>query len=1623
MGPSVLDTVEDLRNIQQSLWELHKLLTDLPDDMLEDSRDSSSPELECSNCSNQNASSSPQCKWTQEWSDHAHPPSHAQIYDVDFDQASHDQYAYEDDGNLLPHTWNQNHPFAQERYPCTSVGSDKCTENSDFSTGSEAQPFPEGSDNHVNFKGEEGYRRELNHEVQNTRHQFQNVNSEVNDQGSNQHQVRYKPHHAVHQPKVFHSQAAQQDQFGLLQREFLDSTQQNADRERSTQLQILNKAQQRQIEDLERKLEDSRRNMRYLEHQFAIVKDEKDGLTVSYKESSRLVEDAKEREVQMQHKLQAVEQQVQLLRERDQENLKKQRLADAAVDSMKQQMLELCRSDTLSKSREQHDRDLAVMKEQHEVALLALQQKLDSTSQALSEQFDVGQKLREQVKLLERQREEEHLERAKVVNSLSQRLEESQHQCAKLLQTNTVQEMSQMQIKLQQAQAAKALSENMSKVLQEDLADLKEQITLYESAVKHSVITLDLSSELENHLSESCMDLGLKKTNRKNGTLHRTALAHLSDSKLPKDEALKLLQVEMQRCLGCLKGKRRKISQLQEELQHRQTRVDELQTQLEEVKLRSSVKAKHSDWNGDSQKELTRLQEDKRHLMEQVELLENKNKELKQSEEKLKSVNSELCSKMREMIQELDQEKQEAAERSERINQQYRDDVVNRVRTELLVEHEAQTEQLTAQHRQQIEQLQNQLSEVSDKMLAVQECYISVCKEKSLLEETVHNREKEETSIKKETEEKLRRELEAQHQASITQLKAVWSKEKETEVQQQVDSCVASTEAKWKHELEKREKTWLQRLEEASKEGKRQLTEAACQTDKFEVRVEDLDSRLRAQKQQVLLEADKEQCRAVEEARRHLQRELEEKHLEDMAKQVEGAVTRAYNRWIEDLPSLPEYQTLLQSEKEKWEELQERVTNQKVSQALREAEELRGRSQQEDLCPGVQGVEELQVELAALRSQLEQLTREQAALLRAELAGARAAWNREKQQEVSSIQVRSKQTYQTKLQEERRQLEQALQQAREDADLQRKELLLQMEAKVQQTARAREEEWRCQRRQMREEFIAELQTALEQVQNQVLGPDETEEQTSGSTSEVTLTHIIKASCREMVNRAAAEAKRECSKMSEEQMSQVSAGTPGQRVMETNKMNSAAQRKEQPRCSRGCSEMFSKLQKKNQELQRHLEKTCRQLQLSVREHKAATQHLKDQHERSLQKVKEEHQQQLEEVKKAKESSGSSDHHLQQGLEEMKQQYLVTVEKIRGDMLRYLQESRERAAEMIRIEVQRERRDTARQMRRYYLTCLQELLEDGGKTTGQEALIVLNLLPFSSIAPPADCIDLFVSCRAEKKIMNAASKLAAMAKVLETPVKSKSGKNHSSPSCAAAGAVTSRNSGFSKNLAALTEPLETHRDRTASDSGQNCTPTVRTKLVSHRDPPRSQENVVDKGQQSQTSSHTILTPHKSCPQTATQTHVDFVSLSVRGRDLEWHMQGSDSNKESGRQNKPFLVQEAPVREEKPSDWSVVSSDSNVVSRLSYLGRKVEPVRPFSVSAGSPNGIREFGGLTPDASDLTVYKDIPTTEPLPKSSNREPIPGSECEAELGGSRPPFSELRRQQDSGFDSPFYQQH
>lgn len=126
----------------------------------------------------------------------------------------------------------------------------------------------------------------------------------------------------------------------------------------------------------------------------------------------------------------------------------------------------------------------------------------------------------------------------------------------------SVQEMSQIQIKLQQTQSSLNICECMNKALQvsdtvlyfvcphglldiqnlysshnkcilfcgyvfffipqEELNELKGQITLYESAVKLGAVSFESNKDVENQLSESYIDLGIKKSNWKHThTNHR----------------------------------------------------------------------------------------------------------------------------------------------------------------------------------------------------------------------------------------------------------------------------------------------------------------------------------------------------------------------------------------------------------------------------------------------------------------------------------------------------------------------------------------------------------------------------------------------------------------------------------------------------------------------------------------------------------------------------------------------------------------------------------------------------------------------------------------------------------------------------------------------------------------------------------------------------------------------------------------------------------------------------------------------------------------------------------------------------------------------------------------------
>lgn len=148
----------------------------------------------------------------------------------------------------------------------------------------------------------------------------------------------------------------------------------------------------------------------------------------------------------------------------------------------------------------------------------------------------------------------------------------------------------------------------------------------------------------------------------------------------------------------------------------------------------------------------------------------------------------------------------------------------------------------------------------------------------------------------------------------------------------------------------------------------------------------------------------------------------------------------------------------------------------------------------------------------------------------------------------------------------------------------------------------------------------------------------------------------------------------------------------------------------------------------------------------------------------------------------------------------------------------------------------------------------------------------------------------------------------------------------------------------------------------------------------------------------------------------------NVTLRKQSREMYMDGFESGRAEPLADQPFLIEEAPVRDDGQSDWSLTSNGSSVHLTSSYPGSG----KPLLVN--SMGGL-DFGSSIGDNSDVTIYKEIIQTQSYSKpnafvdrraNKHREPNPGSEghgvrkmCPKSL------FTELKvHQQDSGFDSP-----
>ncbi|XP_029392727.1 centrosomal protein of 152 kDa isoform X2 [Mus pahari] len=1201
----------------------------------------------------------------------------------------------------------------------------------------------------------------------------------------------YKPYHSSVQKS---SSPAQEiigsDMFEGLQQQFLGANENSAENMHIIQLQVLNKAKERQLDSLVEKLKDSERQVRYLNHQLLIVQDEKDGLAISLRESQQLFQNGKEREMQLEAQIKALEMQIEAFRVSEEKLTKKLRTTEITLESLKQQLVELHHSESLQRAREQHESIVASLTRKYEEQVSSLQKNLDATITALQEQESICTRLKDHVQQLERNQEAVRLEKTELINRLTRSLEDSQKQCAHLLQSGSVQEVAQLQLQLQQAQKAHVLSESMNKALQEELTELKDEISLYESAAELGVLPGD-SGDLSIELTESCVDLGIKNVNWKPSKANRVTQQESPDEEPSKDDLILKLKTQVQRLLTSNSVKRHLVSQLQSNLRNCQETMEAFQQSKDgdrdmETKPDTSEKTTNQLWL-DSSEAINR--EDILRLKNEVQVLQQQNQELKEAEEKLRSTNQDLCNQMRQMVQEFDHDKQEAVDRCERTYQQHHEAMKAQIRESLLAKHAVEKQHLHEVYEGTQSQLRSDLDKMNKEMAAVQECYLEVCREKdeleSTLRKTVEKAQEQKRQLLEAREEyvrKLKLELEEKYQETLKKERQGWLKEQAAGAAQQ-----AEKESRQKL-IQQLEKEWQSKLNDSLAARRKATSDRGSQTEQvaYPATVSKAEAAVLAEEQARQVQQEKELT--TKEALRKPEVELELKYCETIAQKVETAVQNARSRWIQELPMLAEYKALLRAQQQEWAKQQELAVAHRLSLTLSEAKE-KWKSELENMKPNVMSVKELEEKIHSLQKELELKDEEVPVVVRAEVAKARTEWNKEKQEEIHKIQEQNEEDYRQFLEDHRNKINEVLAAAKEDFVKQKTELLLQKETEFQACLDQSRKEWTLQEAQRtqveicqyEEDILAVLAFLLRDTQLECGGDSQDKqllEVMSACSSKwisVQFFEKVKAciqrALRDMLSlltdSVASEQKRKVVKSSADSViwntSQGDSAFPAPLPDSTSAccaqssawLEAEAETDKKICEIKGlcCGHCFQELEKEKQEcqdLRRKLEKCHRHLQHLERTHKAAVEKLGEENSRVVEELIEENHDMKNKLEALRALCRTPPRSLSTGavesagppcsgqaLEELRGQYIKAVRKIKRDMLRYIQESKGRAAEMVKAEVLRERQETARKMRNYYLSCLQQILQDNGKEDG-----------------------------AEKKIMSAASKLATMAELLGT-----------------------------------------------------------------------------------------------------------------------------------------------------------------------------------------------------------------------------------------------------------------
>ncbi|XP_046566118.1 centrosomal protein of 152 kDa-like isoform X2 [Haliotis rubra] len=286
--------------------------------------------------------------------------------------------------------------------------------------------------------------------------------------------------------------------------------------------------------------------------------------------------------------LQAVEAQVESLNTIREEYVKKLQTTETTLENLTHELSNLQQSDSLARALNQHEAVVSSMQQKFDKEVLDLKEKLDIANETINQTNSEISSQRQRLSELTHVSEKSQISRAETINRLTKSLEESQRRCQSLLETASSQEVSELKISLKQMTASQKMSSEMCDTLQHEVKELKEQLSMYESA---STLGIFSNTQTRSGLGDDSMtDLGIRKTLDFSTPRSQAKF----DGSQSSSELITSLKVELERCLTSNRQKRSQVSKIQEELREYKKEVKALRgenSQLEKLTGEQKVRS------------------------------------------------------------------------------------------------------------------------------------------------------------------------------------------------------------------------------------------------------------------------------------------------------------------------------------------------------------------------------------------------------------------------------------------------------------------------------------------------------------------------------------------------------------------------------------------------------------------------------------------------------------------------------------------------------------------------------------------------------------------------------------------------------------------------------------------------------------------------------------------------------------------------------------------------------------------------------------------------------------------------------------------------------------------------